>query len=364
MKRPLTLAILILIVILFSCKKDDKEETIEPTPTPDTSVQFDLGQVPYPNLSDYQFFTGTLADLQPNSRVLPYDVITPLFSDYAHKKRFVWMPQGVSASYVSDGTLLNFPDGTVFIKNFYYDHVLPNHTTRILETRLMYKKDGNWKFADYTWNDAQTEATFSLDGSHVPVDWEDESGNTHNVNFRIPSEVECFTCHKTYDVATPIGPKPQNLNSTFTYSDGSMNQLARWVQEGYLEPGYPENIVTVPDWTDESQPLLERVRAYVDMNCAHCHKEGSHCSYRPLRFAYTETTTETNLGVCVLPQEVINSSLTHIISRGKPNRSVMFFRLNNTEEQFRMPLLGRTVIHEEAVQLFEAYINSLTPDCE
>ena len=35
----------------------------------------------------------------PNAGVLPYDLVTPLFSDYAHKLRTVWMPAGQSAKY-------------------------------------------------------------------------------------------------------------------------------------------------------------------------------------------------------------------------------------------------------------------------
>ena len=34
-----------------------------------------------------------------------------------------------------------------------------------------------------------------------------------------------------------------------------------------------------------------------------------------------------------------------------------------SEESVRMPLLGRTLVHEEGVQLFEEWINSLTPPC-
>ena len=39
-------------------------------------------------------FLRELSALIPNDRVLPYDLNSPLFSDYAHKARFVWMPEG------------------------------------------------------------------------------------------------------------------------------------------------------------------------------------------------------------------------------------------------------------------------------
>ena len=76
---------------------------------------------PYEKLSQYQFFKGNLADLQPNDRVIPYDLNSPLFSDYAHKARFVWMPEGTSASYTTE-SVLDFPKGAAIIKNFYYEN--------------------------------------------------------------------------------------------------------------------------------------------------------------------------------------------------------------------------------------------------
>jgi hypothetical protein len=140
---------------------------------PVTPVTLDLSQVPYPNLSDYNFFEGAMADQLPSFGVLPYQPISTLFTDYAHKKRFVWMPEGSSATYVSDGELLNFPTGAVLIKTFYYDNVLPDLNTQILETRLLIKKEDGWLFADYIWDEAQQEAHLDVDGygANVPIEW-------------------------------------------------------------------------------------------------------------------------------------------------------------------------------------------------
>ena len=46
-----------------------------------------------------------------NEGVVPYDLNTPLFSDYAHKLRTIWMPKGTSAQYRAD-TAFEFPVGT------------------------------------------------------------------------------------------------------------------------------------------------------------------------------------------------------------------------------------------------------------
>src|SRR5438270_5359849 len=73
---------------------------------------------PFPEkLSGWSLFVGPGGSLRPNQGVLPYDLNTPLFSDYAAKHRFVWMPPGTHAQYRED-TVFDFPIGTVLAKSF------------------------------------------------------------------------------------------------------------------------------------------------------------------------------------------------------------------------------------------------------
>ena len=342
----------------ISCSTEDVSVTV----TPESQVVFNLDDIPYQTLSEYNFFTGDMKALEPVPGVLPYDLNSPLFSDYAHKKRFVWMPDGTIASYNNDHTPLDFPIGAVLIKNFFYDNVQPENTTKIIETRLMFVTEDGWGFAKYVWNEDQTEATFSNDGSFVDIEWI-ENGVTNSVNYRIPSQNECFSCHNKFGTPVPIGPKPQNLNKDYNYVDGTSNQLSKWVEVGYLESGFPTSIVSTVNWEDTSHPLELRVRSYLDINCAHCHSEESYCEYRPLRLAFNENENDVNKGVCVTPDTQI-SPYTHIIASGEIDKSLLHFRISSIEEQFRMPLLGRTLQHTEGVRLIEEWINSLEGECE
>jgi uncharacterized repeat protein (TIGR03806 family) len=361
--------LLFLCAMLFvlSCKKEKPEEPVVPpviSPQDSSGVVFNPSEVPYTNLSTYNFFEGNLADLNPVAGVLPYDVITPLFSNYAHKKRFIWMPVGSSATFENGNSSLNFPDGTILIKNFYYENVLPDNQTKLIETRLMYRIDGVWLFANYVWNSDQTEAIFDNQGSNVPIDWIDENNVTKNVDYRIPNVLECNTCHKSYNTTTPIGTKPQDLNRDFNYADGVFNQMVKWQQVGYLSGNVPTDYQTTVAWDNPSEDLTERVRSYLDMNCSHCHMDGGHCDYRSMRFPFIQTTDPANMGVCIEPDDVVGDQFTHIISSGNVDKSVLHLRLNTTEQTLRMPLLGRTIVHEEAVQLIEDYINALDTPCE
>ncbi|HEY0976588.1 MAG TPA: hypothetical protein VGE21_03890, partial [Flavobacteriales bacterium] len=309
------------------------------------------------------FFSGPMKDQQPVQGVLPYDVITPLFTDYAHKKRFVWMPSGTQATYAGDHVTLDFDDGAVLIKTFYYDHVQPSDATRIIETRLLFKVNGEWKFADYIWNAEQTEAVLDLEGSVTSIAWTDDNGTPRSTDYRIPSHAECVTCHKKDGLPSPIGPKPQNLRMDRTYTEGTMDQLSKWVEMGYLTDAVPSEIVSTVRWDDPSQDLTDRVRSYVDMNCSHCHSATGYCNYRPMRFAFNETTDPANLGVCVEPHDIPDPVLTYIVARGNAERSVVSYRMHATAENMRMPLLGRTLVHEEGVALIDEWIESLDPPC-
>ncbi len=352
----------VIVMAFVSCRKDP-----EATPPPPTGrgnvVDLDLQAAPYQLLSQYGFFSQPMASLQPVSGVVPYDVITPLFTDYASKSRFIWMPAGTSAQVVADDQVLNMPNGTVLLKNFYYDNVLPDGGRRIIETRMLFKRNDQWEYANYLWNEEQTDAALDLNGSYAAIQWTDPDGSTRSVNYRVPSSAECFTCHKRDSEVFPIGPKPQNLARTYPYQDGVMDQLQKLEQVGYLTGGYTTPIDAVVKWDDVSFGLEERVRSYLDANCAHCHAHMQYCDYRPLRLSWSASAHPDSLGICVPPDDQFIPALTHIVSRGNIQRSMLHYRLNTTEENVRMPLLGRSLIHDEGVALIAEWIASLEPAC-
>ena len=374
MKKNVFLSLIILTVfaVFFSCSEDDKVSEYEPI----SPVTVDLTSVPYPKLSDYKFFEGDMKEQIPSLDVIPYAPISSLFSDYAHKKRFVWIPKGAKASYAGDDEIVQLPTGSVIIKTFYYENVLPSNATKIIETRLMIRKSGEWIFANYVWNDEQTEAFLDLEGSTKDISWLDENNVVKNVEYRIPNHVQCIVCHKSKDyvngvytqVNIPIGLKPQNLNASYTYGTETKNQLTKWIELGILENfALPTAENTVVNYTDQSKSLDQRARSYFDINCAHCHSATGHCDYRPLRLPFSETNNNLiNMGVCVDTQDMQNFEprLSKLVTPGNIERSMLYFRLNTIDETHRMPLHGRAMIHQEGIELVESWINSLSTTCE
>lgn len=385
-QKYLLLALLFLALGFNSCSKEDEqyldisgENTSKTGGVVSTApVTLDVTQVPLPKLSDYHFFVGALKDQKPGYKVIPYRPASELFSDYAHKKRFVWMPAGAHATYAGDDNALEFPVGAVLIKTFYYDHVQPLDVTQIIETRLLIKthaatlNDSGWKMFDYVWNEAQTEAYLDTDGNGIflPVTFV-ENNVTRSVNYKIPATTECATCHKLNpsqtangEIKIPIGPKPQNLNNLYNYDTGMKNQLLRWKQAGYIDNSLPAlaGIVSTVDWRDTSKPLELRARSYLDINCAHCHRVGGHCDYVPMRFNFSNSNLAT-LGVCMVPTAKIEGG-PYVMYAGHSEASELIIRISSVEESVRMPIVGRTTVHEEGVQLMKDWIDSMPSSCE
>lgn len=357
----LSITVLTFVFVFNSCSnKDDVYIPVSP-------VTVDLSLVPYSKLSDYKFFEGDIKLQNPSLNVVSYEPASSLFTDYASKKRFIWMPNGVKGNYIADNKIIEFPVGTVFIKTFYYTTIQPGNTTKLIETRLMIRKSSGWKFYEYLWNEQQTEANLVVgedfvNGSSKTITFTKPSGETITTDYRIPSDGECFACHKINETATPIGVKPQNLNHNITYNGVSKKILQKLVEQGYLDT-YPSSIVSTVDYHDTSKPVDLRLRSYLDANCSHCHQDQARCYYRSIRLPFSQTDIDSNIGICLIADEELSSTLQKIITPGNYSKSIMHFRLSSNDESERMPLLGRTVVHDEGVALLEAYISSLTQNC-
>lgn len=350
----------VICLILTACSQDDDYQAVSP-------VTVDLDQVPYPKLSDYQFFNAPLKELNPVYGVLPFQPKSSLFSDYALKNRFVWMPPGVHAYFNGTGNTLLMPTGSILIKNFYYPRVQPDDTMRHLETRLMIKKSEGWIFANYVWNEEQTEAYLDLSGSEVTIQWIDDSQQTREVHYQIPSETDCIACHRYLPSSKdfPIGIKPQNLNFIYSYPEGSKNQLQQWIDYGYLKGALPGNENNVVNYEDPTAPLAQRARSYLDANCAHCHRTGGAAEFYILRLEYQKNHLPENIGLCMIPNHdfMPGQEGNYFINPGEKETSVLYARMNTDDFYWRMPPAGKTLIHTEGVELIGQWIDSMTETC-
>jgi uncharacterized repeat protein (TIGR03806 family) len=329
----------------------------------DHSVQAHI-EKPFPKkLSEWALFRVRAGALTPNKGVVPYDLNTPLFSDYASKYRFVWMPDGTAAQYREDGPL-EFPVGTVLAKTFAFP-VDGSNTERLIETRLLVHATSGWTPLLYIWDDKQRDAALQLVPDPVPMKWTDASGRRHEFNYVIPNVNECHECHDNQKVFLPIGPKARNLNKEYKYAEGSDNQLAHWARIGYLQgPPAVEARPRAAKWDDPSTgSLSDRAAAYLDNNCAHCHQPGGQAGYTGVDFRITQTEIARQ-GLCKPPNSAGEvGSLRYDLVPGRPDESILIYRLESTAPKTSMPALSRDVVHVEGVALLRQWISSLPGGC-
>lgn len=343
----------------------------------------------YPaQLSDWGVLDVDDGRLTLSAGFLPYDLNTPLFSDYAHKLRAVWLPPGTQARYSADG-VFEFPVGTIVSKTFYYPSAsgpegallrteddsgdfsgegLDLRKVRLIETRLLVRQENGWDALAYVWDAAQQQATLEVAGDIKQLDLVSSDGSLHAINYLIPTRNECANCHATDHGSGklhPIGLAARHLNKTYEhYAGGPAPQLQRWAERGYLDhtaDDAPANALWRAGADDD---IGHRARSYLDVNCGHCHSPTGAADTSGLFLNATETSPR-RLGVCKPPIAAGRGTGGRLVSvmPGQPDASILIFRVGDTDPGIMMPELGRATVHEEGLALLRRWVESLPGVC-
>ena len=375
-----SLALVTVLSLLFGCSRGPASPVFHESTDPETLAEW-----------------GVLAiedgRLVPRDGVVDYELNTPLFSDYAHKLRTVWIPPGTGANYSSEDAF-EFPIGTLVTKTFYYPlavegdlgQVLRTSKTRgletggrlvldqvrLIETRLLVRRASGWVASTYVWDDAQRDARLERTGTVRTLRLVSETGETAgrdqvDFDYVVPDVNQCAGCHAT-DVKrgslSPIGLKARHLNREHDYGRGSgrANQLDYWVRSGRLK--LPDGILAIPAalpraavWDDAEAPIEARARAYLDINCGHCHNRLGPADTSGLSLDASETSAVA-LGVCKSPIAAGRGTGNRRFSivPGRPDESITLYRMASTDPGAMMPELGRALAHDEGVELIRRWI--------
>lgn len=339
------------------------------------------------HLSEWHVIGRQGERLALNEAVVPYELNTPLFTDYAHKLRTVWLPAGTSARYSATETF-EFPVGTIISKTFYYPRAegasgvartydqsrdfsgtgLDLRNVRLIETRLLVRREEGWVALPYVWNAQQTDAELARTGDELPLELVAADGEREAFTYVVPNENQCAGCHVTNLRArsiAPIGLKARHINRDYSYPDGGENQLAHLTRIGYLTGApaateAPRNA----NWLDGSQGLEARARAYLDVNCSHCHNPKGPANTTALSFD-TGTPVDRHLGLCKPPVAAGRGTGDHLfdIVPGHPEDSILPYRMASREPGVMMPEQGRGTVHREGVALIREWIATLPGAC-
>lgn len=296
-----------------------------------------LADAPAETLSDYRLFLDAGARL-PAERVTRYELTNPLFSDHSDKHRYIYVPPGQTMSY-HETEAFEFPVGSVIVKTFSYDD-------DFIETRLLVKKTRGWQAYPYVWNADDTEAIYTPIGADKVIETSSPSGEPLTINYAVPNKNQCKTCHGLNDSIFPIGPKARNLGA----------QPSEWALAGLLANS-PEALPAVPHVDDLTATINDRARAYLDINCAHCHRAGGSASNSGLWLEWAEESPR-KIGIQKRPTAAgrATADLQSVIVPGAPDRSIMVRRMASAEAGVAMPELGRSLVHDEGVALIDLWI--------
>lgn len=277
-------------------------------------------------LSEYGLFKTALV---PAAGVTTIEIASTLFTDYAEKQRLLKIPAGTKVILQGD-SLPVFPDGTIIAKTFYYTK---DSSRQIIETRLLLLQHNKWNAATYRWNEDQQDARLLNEGATVPV----TLGKNRTIAYRIPAQADCASCHRSGHDLSPIGPKAANLNIIVNREGIRQNQLSYLMHKGILAPADVRSISVLPDYNDTSVSITARARAYLEINCAHCHSSTGMAANTSLMLGYFTPYNQTGIEF---------------------NKQNMIIRMT-TMGELHMPKIGTTIVHQEGLQLVKQYIRSL-----
>jgi uncharacterized repeat protein (TIGR03806 family) len=335
-----------------------------PSRDPVNSVRLPLFPEKLPPLLSQTGVFRSLADLTPAPGFVPYDVNAPLWSDGAAKRRWIGLQPGERIGFAPTGEWA-FPAGTVFVKHFELplDDTAPDLRKR-LETRLLVVDEtGNGYGVTYRWRANGSDADLLAEARTESTKIKTATG-TRTQSWYYPSPADCLTCH-TPSAKFVLGVKTRQLNRDFTYSDTGVkdNQLRTWNYLGMFDPPLDES--KIPGYprlapiSDTRASLVQRVRSYLDANCANCHRPG-HTVLATFDARYDTPLADQGLIDAPTVSDSLNMPRPQVVTARDPGRSMLHYRLKRADN-FKMPPLAREIPDAAALALFEEWINQLPP---
>jgi uncharacterized repeat protein (TIGR03806 family) len=366
----------------FLCLGCSPKKEAAPTPPPAAAPAENAPSAAVAEEDDFEFYTpkalppamlseyGLFADLAaqtPAEGVFPYVLNTECFADDARVRRFFRLPGGASIEYREEGAL-DFPVDTVFVQTFSYpkDARDPGAGERLVETRLLRRDAEGWEGLAYIWNEEGTDARRAIAGGVVNVTLRGADGNPTEFKHVVLNQNDCKRCHEFDRAVHVIGPTAANLNTEIVQDAASTHQLADWIARGLLR-GAPAEAAVLPRlarWNDPASGSVEqRARAWLAVNCAHCHNPGGAGGVSGLDLRLSQS-DPVRIGIFKPPVAAGRGSegLRYSIEPGRPEASFLINRLRSVDPSVMMPPIGRRTSSAEAAALISEWIASMHYD--
>ncbi len=255
-----------------------------------------------------------------------------------------------------------WPGGTVFVQHF---EIVINQATaarRRIETRLLVLDDaGAFGYgATYRWRPDNSDAELvDANGQEEVLKITNPSGASRDQTWTYPARGLCFMCH-TPNAGFVLGPKTRQLNGDHNYPGGRTdNQLRTWSYLQMFTSALDENAIKAYAHTvkvdDASASLENRVRSYLDANCAQCHRPNGTGALWDARF----DTPLTRQGI--INGEVRNTfgiDNTKVLVPTDLAKSMMHIRMASTAPAQQMPPVTRNLVDAVALEVLSQWIRA------
>ncbi len=329
---------------------------------------------PFPrSLGQTGLFAST-RDHTPAPGVIAYEINAPLWSDGARADRLLALP-GTSRVEIGEGGRWHLPDGSVLARTVSIELERTNPASRRrLETQILHLEAGNWRPYSYVWDDAQADATLAEEGGTIrtlQVVDRDAPGGVRSQAYRVHARSECSLCHNPWaekkttifgrQSASPLGLSTGQLNRETRRDGASVNQLRLFEEMGlFARPlgASPDGLARTADPYDASANLDRRARAYLQVNCAHCHQNGAGGT-ATIWLSDDLPVGKMNLVGAKPGQGAFGISDARLIRPGDPEGSVLLYRVAKLGGG-RMPRLGSNSVDERGVALLGDWIASMS----
>ena len=301
--------------------------------------------------------------------VLPYSIKAQPWADGAIANRYLALP-GMSSLGVhpEDDVWMgdikgqwSFPNDAVIAKTLSIEMVVgdPKSLTPI-ETQILHRNGDTWRGYSYAWNNDSSDANL------VPAEGMDQKLVIRDESFPEPlraqtwhfsSRTECIICHTTRG-GSIYGLVADQLDRDHDYGEITDNQLRTLSHIGVLTLAEDRVKHPIVSPYDEKEPLDQRARAYLHVNCAHCHRRGGGgTAAMDIRREYK--LKQTHLLEARPTQGAFGIHGAQVVVPGDPYRSILFYRMAKLGRG-RMPYFGSSEVDTRGLSLIHDWIEQLT----
>ena len=322
---------------------------------------------------------ASVPDQKPAPGVVPFSINAQMWSDGASAERWVALP-GKEAARL-DGQSPPFPTGGVLAKTLSLPTV---DGRRPVETQVLHFDGQVWRGYSYAWNDEATDATLvGSQGTTRTLKIADSAnpGGVRTQTWHFGSRAECVRCHNNwaqYRLAFTLS----QLNRNRQYESGVVdNQLRTLAHIGLVQ--LPPHTVTAIKKAEESAPaprssavdlvfstlprfadphdgnanIEARARAYLHVNCAHCHRYGGGGT-ASFQLQHELPASGTGIIDRLPAQGSFGLDDAKIVASGYPQKSVLLYRMSKLGGG-RMPHIASDVVDVDGVRLVRNWIGKL-----